>query len=53
VNYAIGPLNTGRNADNAARFLAYLATDGAQAIYASYGFVTATAEELTIKPIPE
>ncbi len=52
VNYAIGALTIGRNRDNASRFLAYLATDEAQAIYAKNGFVTATAEELTLRPIP-
>lgn len=51
VNYAIGVLTTGRNPDNAARFLDYLATDEAQAIYASYGFVEAGADELTRKPL--
>jgi ABC-type molybdate transport system substrate-binding protein len=51
VNYAIGTLNTGRNQDNAAAFLAYLATDDAQAIYESYGFIRATPEELTVKPL--
>jgi len=52
VGYAIGVLNTGRNQDNGKAFLAYLATDKAQEIYASYGFVTASAEELALKPIP-
>ena len=52
VNYAIGPLKTGRNPYNAMRFLAYLATMEAQAIYESYGFVRAKPEELTLKPIP-
>ncbi|MDH3743397.1 MAG: substrate-binding domain-containing protein, partial [Hyphomicrobiales bacterium] len=52
VNYAIGALKTGRNQDNAKLFLDYLATDEAQAIYAKYGFVKATAEELKLKPIP-
>lgn len=51
VNYAIGPLNTGRNPENAAAFLQYLATDDAQSIYESYGFVRATPEELAIKPL--
>jgi ABC-type molybdate transport system substrate-binding protein len=51
VNYAIGTLNTGRNQDNAAAFLAYLATEDAQAIYESYGFLRATPEELTVKPL--
>ncbi len=52
VGYAIGALNTGRNQDNAAAFLEYLATDKAQAIYESYGFVPASSEELELKPIP-
>jgi ABC-type molybdate transport system substrate-binding protein len=52
VGYAIGVLNTGRNQDNGKAFLAYLATDKAQEIYASYGFVPASAEELALKPIP-
>jgi ABC-type molybdate transport system substrate-binding protein len=53
VAYAIGPLKTGRNADNAARFLDYLATDAAQDIYARHGFLKASPQELTLKPIPE
>lgn len=52
VNYAIGPLNTGRNSENATKFLAYLATADAQGIYAKNGFVTATTEELVMRPIP-
>ncbi len=52
VGYAIGALGAGRNQDNAARFINYLGTERAQAIYASYGFLTATEEELTVKPIP-
>ncbi len=51
VNYAIGALSTGRNQENAARFLEYLATDEAQAIYESYGFLRASAEELQLKPL--
>jgi len=51
VNYAIGVLNTGRNPGNAAAFLEYLATDEAQAIYESYGFLRATPEELALKPL--
>jgi len=53
VGYAIGVLNTGRNRANASRYLDYLATDDAQNIYASYGFVKATADELKIRPIPD
>ena len=52
VGYAIGALSTGNNAFNAMRYLAYLGTDEAQAIYASYGFITAEDAELKLKPIP-
>jgi ABC-type molybdate transport system substrate-binding protein len=51
VNYAIGIMKNGRNADNAASYLAYLATDEAQAIYEKYGFLRATEEELALKPL--
>ena len=51
VNYAIGIMNTGGNHENAARFLQYLASDEAQAIYESYGFLRASAEELELKPL--
>jgi ABC-type molybdate transport system substrate-binding protein len=51
VNYTIGSLSTGRNAANADAFLAFLATDEAQAIYESYGFIRASAEELALKPL--
>jgi len=51
VSYAIGALSEARNPDNAERFLSYLATEPAQTIYASYGFVTATPEELKLKPL--
>ncbi|WP_198262470.1 molybdate ABC transporter substrate-binding protein [sulfur-oxidizing endosymbiont of Gigantopelta aegis] len=52
VGYAIGSLSTGKNQKNASRFLAYLSTSQAQDIYAKYGFVKATAEDLKLKPIP-
>jgi len=52
VGYAIGVLGTGRNPDNAKRYLEFLATPGAQEIYAGYGFVPASAGELKVKPIP-
>lgn len=52
VGYAIGALKTGRNTFNAMRFLAYLGTPEAQAIYGKNGFVGATDEELKLKPIP-
>ncbi len=52
VGYAIGALTEGRNQKNAGRYVAYLGTDAAQDIYASYGFGKASKEELTVKPIP-
>ena len=51
VGYAIGSLKTGRNQKNAQRYLSYLATDGAQSIYAKYGFVKADKKNLVLKPI--
>jgi len=51
VNYAIGTMTNGRNADNAARYLSYLASDEAQAIYESYGFIRASADELSLKAL--
>jgi ABC-type molybdate transport system substrate-binding protein len=51
VNYAIGVMKNGRNQDNAARYIAYLATDDAQSIYESYGFLRASEDELVLKPL--
>jgi ABC-type molybdate transport system substrate-binding protein len=51
VGYAIGPMSKARNPQNARRFMEYLATPAAQNIYAGYGFVPASAEELKIKPL--
>jgi len=51
VNYAIGVMKNGRNADNATLYLSYLATDAAQAIYEKYGFIRASADELELKPL--
>jgi ABC-type molybdate transport system substrate-binding protein len=52
VGYAIGALKTGRNQENARRYLEYLTTDEAQDIYAKYGFVKASAKERELRPIP-
>lgn len=52
VGYAIGALKSGRNPYNAMRYIAYLGTEEAQAIYSKYGFISATDAELKIKPIP-
>jgi ABC-type molybdate transport system substrate-binding protein len=52
VGYAIGALNKGRNPANAKVFLDYLASNAAQNIYASHGFIKASTEELKLKNIP-
>jgi len=52
VGYAIGVLKTGKNQSNASRYLSYLGTDDAQNIYKKYGFVSASTEDLILKPIP-
>jgi ABC-type molybdate transport system substrate-binding protein len=52
VAYAVGALTGSRRKANADKFLGFLATPVAQRAYAKFGFVTATAEELRLKPIP-
>ncbi len=52
VAYAIGPLNKAKNKKNAKTFMKYLATDAAQNIYVSYGFVKASKRELKIRRLP-
>lgn len=52
VGYAMGKLQKSKNSANADKYLAYLATPQAQEIYASYGFVKATKDDLSIKQIP-
>ncbi len=51
VNYAIGVMANGRNPYNGLRFLSYLGTPEAQAIYAKYGFLGANDAELKLKPL--
>lgn len=51
VGYAIGILKEGRNQENAQRYMDYLKTDTAQNIYASYGFLKATAADLNQRPL--
>ena len=52
VAYAVTALTTGSRRANADRFLSFLATPEAQAAYAKYGFVSATPQELVLKPLP-
>jgi ABC-type molybdate transport system substrate-binding protein len=49
VGYAIGALTKIRNPENASKFLAYLATEDAQAIYAKHGFLRADKEDLKMR----
>ena len=49
VGYAIGNLTEGRNKENAARFLSYLASDDAQSIYEKYGFIRAGKDDLALR----
>ncbi|HEC20675.1 MAG TPA: ABC transporter substrate-binding protein [Gammaproteobacteria bacterium] len=51
VAYAIGKLSKAKNQENADRFLDYLATADAQNIYAKYGFLKASADELKLKKL--
>jgi ABC-type molybdate transport system substrate-binding protein len=52
VAYAIGAMDSAKNAKNADRFLAFLGTAEAQDIYAKHGFIKATEAELKLKPLP-
>jgi len=51
VAYVIGALNGPRKAA-ADRYLVFLRTPAAQAAYAKYGFVNASPQALTPRPIP-
>ena len=52
VAYAVCALSKGPRQAMAGRYLAFLATPEAQAAYAKYGFVNASAQEIVLKPIP-
>ena len=52
VAYAIGPLRDSPKAGAAAAYLNFLVSAEGQAVYARYGFVSGTADELRLKPIP-
>jgi molybdenum ABC transporter molybdate-binding protein len=49
VGYDIGELTKAKNSKNAKAFLAYLTTDDAQGIYAKYGFVKASKDDLKLR----
>lgn len=52
VSYAIGIISASPHREAATAYLAFLATPAGQDAYARYGFVSATADELRLKPIP-
>jgi len=52
VAYAIGPLRNSPRAGAAAAYLNFLVSAEGQAVYARFGFVSGTADELRMKPIP-
>lgn len=52
VAYVITGLTKGPRQANAARYLAFLASPEGQAAYGKFGFVGASAQALTLKPIP-
>lgn len=49
VGYAIGTLTEIKNPKNAGRFMAFLSSDEAQNIYASYGFGKASEQDLKLR----
>ena len=51
VSYAIGAIKGSPRAALAAKYLEFLASPEGQAVYASFGFVSATPQELMSKPI--
>ncbi|MDQ6620558.1 MAG: substrate-binding domain-containing protein [Pseudomonadota bacterium] len=52
VAYATCAITKAAHPDAATRYLEFLATPAAQASYAKYGFVSASAQSLASKPIP-
>jgi ABC-type molybdate transport system substrate-binding protein len=51
VSYAIGTLDNNKHKAAADRYLTFLASRPGQAAYASFGFVSASPDELRLKPI--
>lgn len=52
VGYVIGALRLAKHPASAMRYLEFLKTDAAQSAYARYGFIRASAAELSQRPIP-
>ena len=51
VSYAIGALDNSKHKAVADRYLAFVASRAGQAAYVSFGFVSASPDELRLKPI--
>jgi ABC-type molybdate transport system substrate-binding protein len=51
VSYAVGALDNSRHNTVADRYLAFVASPAGQAAYAGFGFVSASPDELRLKPI--
>ena len=52
VGYVVGPLRNAKHAAAAAKYIEFLKMDAAQSAYAHYGFGRASADELSLRPIP-
>jgi ABC-type molybdate transport system substrate-binding protein len=52
VVYLIGPLTNNAHPKAANEYLRFLATAAGQGVYARYGFIKASKEDLRIRPIP-
>lgn len=52
VSYAVGALKGSNRSTAATSYLQFLATPQAQAVYAGFGFVSASPDELKLRPIP-
>jgi ABC-type molybdate transport system substrate-binding protein len=52
VSYAIGTLTAARHQEAANKYLAFLQSASGQDVYAKFGFIKASKENLEIRPIP-
>jgi ABC-type molybdate transport system substrate-binding protein len=52
VSYVVGALKATKHDEAAHAFISFLSSSESQDIYAKYGFVKATDEDLKQKPIP-
>jgi len=52
VVYLIGPVTSGAHPKAASQYMRFLASAAGQDVYARYGFIKASKEDLRIRPIP-